>query len=381
MDWGEAESEQRKAPMVSGHFANILRFLYFGCADSHQESQDGPCEQESEQTGRKQTPQQSQARPIEPSAGGLGKDTELLPNGLRPAGKAAVEQSEVMKLQRMEEQLAQALAAQRLSEMKAQTLEEDLKKIAAERNSLKSALDANANGTASTVSPSSGIPTPDQQPATGKGVSWASLGPSMFVQRGEQSNSTHSSHDQFGSARSSPMKGSAQSSATSPFSSFVPSPAPSDGHSVTSLGRRPLRQSREGAEMVEVVVYSASGLLGSGLKDMYVSMKLGDYRCSTPARSPSPTAAEGGSLVTWGQTFLIPHFQPLRSLSLRLRLYAKKGLGRKHVVGEAHIHLRDLIDAPNNRLHQTWPLSGVVGQVELKLAQLEQSAQSSRQHV
>jgi hypothetical protein len=52
-----------------------------------------------------------------------------------------VEQSEVMKLQRMEEQLAQALAAQRLSEMKAKTLEEDLKKIAAERNSLKSALD------------------------------------------------------------------------------------------------------------------------------------------------------------------------------------------------------------------------------------------------
>lgn len=155
----------------------------------------------------------------------------------------------------------------------------------------------------------------------------------------------------------------------SPSSSYMPSPCPSDAtstRSATVLGHK------HGVETdrIEVVVYSASGLLGKGLKDMFISMKLGDFRCTTKAKSPSPTAAPGGSLVTWGQTFRMPHYEPLRSLSLRVRLYAKKGLGMKHMVGEAHIHLRDLIEAPQSRMHQTWPLSGVVGQVELKLAQL-----------
>lgn len=46
-----------------------------------------------------------------------------------------------LRLQRMEEQLAQALEAQRQSELKAQALSEDLQKVAAERNDLKTTLE------------------------------------------------------------------------------------------------------------------------------------------------------------------------------------------------------------------------------------------------
>jgi hypothetical protein len=57
--------------------------------------------------------------------------------------------------------------------------------------------------------------------------------------------------------------------------------------------------------------------------------------------------------------------------SLRVRLYTRSSLGIKRVMGEAHIHLRALADAGVLSLKDSWPLSGVVGQVEMKLSYLE----------
>lgn len=55
-------------------------------------------------------------------------------------GDARVREETELRLQRMEQQLAQALEAQRLSEQKAQALEADLQKVSYERTSLQSTL-------------------------------------------------------------------------------------------------------------------------------------------------------------------------------------------------------------------------------------------------
>mmetsp|Transcript_1872 Transcript_1872/g.4887 ORF Transcript_1872/g.4887 Transcript_1872/m.4887 type:complete len:319 (+) Transcript_1872:2-958(+) len=305
-------------------------------------------------------------------------------------GDARVREETELRLQRMEQQLAQALEAQRLSEQKAQALEADLQKVSYERTSLQSTL-SEANRP---PKQDKGLLLPalqrlQEKARPKKNLSWGSnhfsspeaavrsqgtpspeLATALAYEDIPERSSSASARRSIESAHA-PSAVSGYSTATgSASSSIVPSPCPSDATSNRSANILGTPSAGPGADTIEVVVYSASGLLGSGLKDMFIHLKLGEHRCSTKAKSPSPTAAQGGSLVTWGQTFRMPHYQPLRTLSLRVRLYAKKSMGMKHMVGEAHIHLRELMEAPQSRMHQTWPLSGVVGQVELKLAQL-----------
>eukprot|EP00873_Tetraselmis_striata_P000909 jgi/Tetstr1/421173/TSEL_012215.t1 len=305
-------------------------------------------------------------------------------------GNARVREETELRLQRMEQQLAQALEAQRLSEQKAQALEADLQKVSYERTSLQSTL-SEANRP---PKQDKGLLLPalqrlQEKARPKKNLSWGSnhfsspeaavrsqgtpspeLATALAYEDMPERSSSASARRSIESAHA-PSAVSGYSTATgSASSSIVPSPCPSDATSNRSANILGTPSAGPGADTIEVVVYSASGLLGSGLKDMFIHLKLGEHRCSTKAKSPSPTAAQGGSLVTWGQTFRMPHYQPLRTLSLRVRLYAKKSMGLKHMVGEAHIHLRELMEAPQSRMHQTWPLSGVVGQVELKLAQL-----------
>ena len=98
-------------------------------------------------------------------------------------------------------------------------------------------------------------------------------------------------------------------------------------------------------------------------------MKLGAERRVTPAKAPQDTPAQGGSIVTWDKAYTLPchHHMPLRSSSLRVRLYTRNSLGIKSMLGESHIHLRALADSPTMSLSDSWPLSGVVGQVVMKL--------------
>jgi len=149
-------------------------------------------------------------------------------------------------------------------------------------------------------------------------------------------------------------------------SSFSPSPVSSRALSsvtsqVPSGGGKPAA-----VEGVQVTVSRATGLFGSSCKDLFVAMKLGEERRVTSACAAMETAAKGGSIVTWDQSFFMS-CASLRSSSLRVRLYGKKIMGRKVVLGEAHVHLLGLIEADNHILEGAWPLTGVVGQVELRL--------------
>mmetsp|Transcript_10037 Transcript_10037/g.25571 ORF Transcript_10037/g.25571 Transcript_10037/m.25571 type:complete len:386 (+) Transcript_10037:134-1291(+) len=373
-DWPQQQPQQ---PLLPGPLGHILRFFYGGCAEVEQEPRKDMAPRE-----------RQEAEAAEMSGAKMAGSS--LSTSVAGTGDARVREETELRLQRMEQQLAQALEAQRLSEQKAQALEADLQKVSYERNSLQSTL-SEANRP---PKQDKGLLLPalqrlQEKARPKKNLSWGSnhfsspeaavrsqgtpspeLATALAYEDIPERSSSASARRSIESAHA-PSAVSGYSTATgSASSSIVPSPCPSDATSNRSANILGTPSAGPGADTIEVVVYSASGLLGSGLKDMFIHLKLGEHRCSTKAKSPSPTAAQGGSLVTWGQTFRMPHYQPLRTLSLRVRLYAKKSMGMKHMVGEAHIHLRELMEAPQSRMHQTWPLSGVVGQVELKLAQL-----------
>jgi len=261
------------------------------------------------------------------------------------------------------EQLRNVLSAVRLAGKEVQTeneeLREELKAVTAERDALKAALanvlEGHSTGEGSDGSPA--LQTRDKEQETDEQQG----GPPL----------TGRARPRYGQGGSSIRRATPSESSlpTSNASSRIPSPAPSvaEEDQAEPSTQLSLRNAGSDKGIVAVTLHSVSGLLGSNLLGVFVVFKLNGERRMSSSRTPSPTPASKGSSASWDQTFRLPLLGPVRSASLRVRVYSNKAMGRKSLLGETHIHLSNLCEQEEQRMRQSWPLSGVVGQIDMCL--------------
>mmetsp|Transcript_26265 Transcript_26265/g.62453 ORF Transcript_26265/g.62453 Transcript_26265/m.62453 type:complete len:308 (-) Transcript_26265:83-1006(-) len=117
---------------------------------------------------------------------------------------------------------------------------------------------------------------------------------------------------------------------------------------------------------VIATLHNVSGHFGCSLSGVFVTFKLGEERRTASARAPSETASRDWCIVSFDKSFSIPVSAQLQSSSLRVRVYSRRRAAWKQLLGETHIHLSNL-EAQDRNIRQAWPLTGVVGKVDLSL--------------